>query len=311
MSGKKDSGLVMIIFAIMAKSTKLLKVFKLFKVAKPMVMFFSMSVSAIAYAFWLGPWLAIIFIALLLIHEMGHVVAMRIKGYDTPTPVFIPFLGAAIFAPKEMDRNTEAFIGFGGPLLGSIGSLAVFLLWALSLKSNQNDPFAAVVLVGSYLGMYINLFNLIPISPLDGGRVTQAAGAWFKYLGLLGLLAFSLWFRQPVILYVWIIVLLDLYFIPLRMRAILISGAWVSMVVLMSLGYGDQPFWINVVDCIITFVFVIMAVTRAYSREDVVPDTRPELSVKQRIRWFSAYAGLAAALTALVIFQSRFLPHNG
>ena len=55
---------------------------------------------------------------------MGHVIAMWQKGMKTSAPVFIPFLGAAIFAPMTgVDRETEAYVGYGGPLLGSIGGI--------------------------------------------------------------------------------------------------------------------------------------------------------------------------------------------
>lgn len=304
MLGKNRFGLVAKGFALLAKSAKLLK---LFKVAKPMLMVVSMSISAIAYAFWFGPWLAILFVGLLLIHEMGHVVAMRMRGYNTPTPVFIPFLGAAIFAPKDMDRDTEAFVGFGGPLLGTIGALATFVVWFL--LPDKNEPIAMIILVGSYLGLFLNLFNLIPISPLDGGRVTQAAGAWFKYCGLLALAAFSAWFREPVILYVWILVLYDFHVIPVRLRAVAVSTAWVAMASLMYLGYSDQPFWVDIMDCVITAVLVAIAVGRSFDKvEDVESDTRPELTVEQRIKWFGRYAGLTAFLAIVVVFEHGLLP---
>ena len=277
-----------------------------------MLMFVSMSISAIAYAFWFGPWLAILFVGLLLIHEMGHVVAMRMKGFDTPTPVFIPFLGAAIFAPKFGDRDTEAFIGYGGPLLGTIGALATFIVWFL--LPDKNEPIAMIILVGSYLGLFLNLFNLIPISPLDGGRVTQAAGAWFKYCGLLALAAFSAWFREPVILYVWILVLYDFHVIPVRLRAVAVSSAWVAMASLMYLGYSDQPFWVDIMDCVVT--------TRSLHSPPPVRSGKPMtsspirgriFSVEQRTKWFLLYAILTAFLAVVVVFQHGLLPlpHQG
>jgi|SRR3989344_7938443 len=128
-----------------------------------------MAVSAFAYAFLLGPWFGIGLVVLLLIHEMGHVIALRLRGYESSTPVFIPFLGAAIFAPKFTDRDNEAFVGYGGPLLGSIGAVALFAVWFFL----PTDSVAAqLVLITSYFGVYLNLFNMIPISPLDGGRIT-------------------------------------------------------------------------------------------------------------------------------------------
>jgi Zn-dependent protease len=308
MQKKKSAGLFVATIAIAAKSSKLLSIFKLFKVAKPLVMFVSMSISAIAYAFWLGPYLALLFVLLLLIHEMGHVVAMKLRGLDTPTPVFIPFLGTAVFAPKFKDRETEAYVGFGGPLLGTIGSLVVFGLWFLI---PENVWWAPIVFIGSYLGVYLNLFNLIPVSPLDGGRVTQAAGEWFKYIGLFALAGFSAWIAQPVILYVWILVLFDLDLIPAKLRAVLVSVLWVTMATLMSMGFGAQPYWANIIDCVLTAVFVGMAIARAFKVvEDVEEDTRPGLSIRERLRWLCYYVGLAAFLVALIILQAQYLPKH-
>ena len=267
-----------------------------------------MSISTIAYAFWLGPWLAIVFILLLLIHEMGHVVAMQMKGFETPTPVFIPFLGAAIFAPKFKDRHTEAFVGYGGPLLGTLGTLLVFGLWAFLPK---DTTMAHVLLVGSYLGTYLNLFNLLPISPLDGGRITQASGRYFKYIGLVALAAFSIWLKQPVILYVWILVLYDLTILPMKIRALLVPICWVSMVTLMCLGYSDQHWIIDAIDCVLTFPFAIIPILNVILKEDMgEEDNRPDLSPAQRMEWFSLYLGLAIVLAAIIAVQLPLLPHT-
>lgn len=306
MSDKNKSSFMVVMFALIAKSAKLLKFVKLFKVAKPMVLLVTMSISAVAYAFMLGPWLAVLFVFLLLVHEMGHVAAMKIKGFDTPTPVFIPFLGAAIFAPKFGDRDTEAYVGYGGPLLGTIATIAVFGLWFAVPKETD---LAHILLVGAYLSAFLNLFNLIPVSPLDGGRVTQAAGRWFKYIGLIALAVFSVIFRQPVILYIWILVLFDLTMIPVRLRAVIVTLCWVSMAVLMWMGYGDQPVWVNVLDCAITLIFVIISIRRALGHdEDTGPDERPELNKKQRYTWMASYLGLGAVLVLLLMVLTRYLP---
>lgn len=294
--------------AVLAKGSKLLKVVKLFKVAKPMLMFATMSVSMIAYAFWLGPWFAAIFTLLLFIHEMGHVVAMRMKGFDTPTPVFIPFLGAAIFAPKFGDRHDEAFIGYGGPLLGSAAALAVFGLYLVLPKEGT---FSAILLAGSYTGVFLNLFNLLPISPLDGGRVTQAVGTWFKYIGLILLAAVSVLLRSPVILYVWVLVVTDLTVIPVRLRAVLTTVLGVSMAVLMALGFGNQPTWVNIFDCAVVTIFIYMNISRAINPETDEPkDTRPPLTSNQKWQWSAMYTGLSVLLIMTLMTQAQFMPHH-
>lgn len=296
------------IIALLSKGAKLTKVASLFKVAKPLVMFASMSVSVVAYAFWLGPWLGILFTLLLLIHEMGHVAAMKMKGFATPTPVFIPFLGAAVFAPKFNDRHEEAFVGYGGPLLGSAAALALFLVYLVIPKGTQ---MATIVLAASYLGVFLNLFNLLPVSPLDGGRVTQAVGTWFKYIGLLTLAGLSVLLRSPVILYVWVLVVTDLTVIPVRLRAVITTIMGVSMAVLMAMGYSNQPVWIDIIDCVFVAIFVAMNITRAIKPElDEPVDTRPGLTTEQRRKWAVFYIGLTAILILTILVQAQYLPNH-
>lgn len=309
MAQKKKSAFSFVLLAILAKSSKLVKLAKLFKVAKPVVLIVSMSISAIAYTFLLGPWLSILFVALLLIHEMGHVAAMKMKNLKTSTPVFIPFLGAAIFAPKFTDRHTEAFVGFGGPLLGTIGAALVFGLWFIT--PDKDSPMAHVLMVSSFLGVYLNLFNLLPISPLDGGRITQAVGRWFKYIGLIALAICSMLFRQPVILYIWIVVLFDLTLVPLRMRAQLVACCWFAMATLMYLGFGDQPKWVNIIDCVITLPLVIRLVIDSTKKKmPEEPDNRPDLSSKQRREWLLLYMVLITVLVSLLVVQFPLLPQS-
>jgi|CXWL01.1.fsa_nt_gi Zn-dependent protease len=305
-AGERKGSRLVLAIGLLAKSAKILK---LFKVAKPLVLFVSMAISAIAYTFAFGSWwLALLFVVLLLIHEMGHVVTMKMKGFDTPTPVFIPFLGAAIFAPKFTDRDTEAFVGFGGPVLGTIGALAVFGLFFLVPR---DTPLSYVLLVGSYLGIFLNLFNLLPVSPLDGGRVTQASGKWFKYVGLFLLAVLSIVWRQPVILYIWILVLFELTVVPLRVRAVIMTICWLSMVTLMSLGFGEQHWIINVIDCVLTLPFVVLTVARAFFKnvpDEQEKDTRPELTPREKMRWFALYLGLSIVLIVTMVLQTPFLP---
>ncbi len=307
MSEKRSTWSIALV-PILAKAGKLLKLVKLFKVAKPIVLFVSMSISAVAYALFLGPWLGILFTLLLLLHEMGHVVAMKQKGMPTPTPVFVPFLGAAIFAQRPDDRDTEAYVGYGGPLLGTIAALLPFAAWFFL---SSDSKIGHVCIVASYLGMILNLFNLLPISPLDGGRITQAVGGWFKFLGLLGLAAISFVFREPVILYVWILVLYEFSLIPITLRAFMTASCWVAMASLMWMGYGDQPVWLNILDCVVTLPFVGFTIAQVVKgKEFVPPDDRPALERGARYKWAGLYFALAIFLIGMIILQLPFLPHK-
>jgi Zn-dependent protease len=144
------------------------------------------------------------FVALILIHELGHGYAMRKYGVASGWPIFIPFFGAMIAmkgAPR--DRDVEAEIAFGGPYAGTMASLLVAAA-GLYLESH-------LLLSLAYFGFFLNLFNLTPISPLDGGRIVQAFSkrAWIVGLILIvGLLFFT---GTPQLLLILILALPQLF----------------------------------------------------------------------------------------------------
>lgn len=109
-----------------------------------------------------------------MIHELGHVFAFKILGYKVSAPVFIPFLGAVVFGPIPKDRSEEALVGIGGPWLGTFGAILCIIPFLIT-----GHPIWAM---GGLLGTYINLFNMIPLRPLDGGRITQAISEDFQNL---------------------------------------------------------------------------------------------------------------------------------
>ena len=146
----------------------------------------TMLLSVVVYAFVYGWRYAVGFVLLLLVHEMGHYLAARHKGLNVGAPTFIPFVGAWIEL-KEMphDAQTEAYVGLAGPLLGTVGALVCYFL-ARTYDSN-------LLLAVSYSGFFLNLFNLIPISPFDGGRITAVLSPRIWFLGvpiLVGLFVF-------------------------------------------------------------------------------------------------------------------------
>jgi Zn-dependent protease len=173
----------------------------------------SMFVTIGAYAL-IAPWsFAIGLVIMILIHEMGHVFAAKYKKLPVTAPVFIPFLGALITLKRNpRDAATEAFVAFGGPLLGTIGAVAAFLL-GQSLNSE-------LFIYMSYLGFYLNLINLLPIHPLDGGRISTAVTRWLWLVGLVGGLVFIIYMKSIIFFIIWATFAWDLYqkFVKYRKR---------------------------------------------------------------------------------------------
>jgi Zn-dependent protease len=153
----------------------------------------SMLVSIVAYQLIFGWAFSVGFVLLLLLHELGHVFQLRREGIKASAPMFIPFLGAVISA-KSMgdDAGAEARVGLAGPILGSIATLVPLGIW-LATGSHLWQALA-------FIGFFINLFNLLPILPLDGGRAMAALSPWVWLVGLAGLVAMAFFFPSPIIL---------------------------------------------------------------------------------------------------------------
>jgi Zn-dependent protease len=158
----------------------------------------TMAVSIVAYAAIWGFPFAVGFVLLLLVHEMGHVIALRREGIKASAPMFIPFLGAVITA-RSLGGNAlaEARVGLAGPVLGSIGAAACILVW----HATGNDMWRAL----AYTGFFLNLFNLLPVLPLDGGRAMAAMAPWMWGVGFLALLGLTVAFPNPILVLILII----------------------------------------------------------------------------------------------------------
>ncbi len=166
-----------------------LKFFKLGVVLKTGL---TMIVSMWFYALTWGWAYAAVFVLLIFVHEMGHAVALRKFGVKAGAPVFIPFVGAFI-ALKEMpkDVRVEAWTAIAGPLVGTCGAI-VCLALAIATRS-------VFWLAAAYSGFFLNLFNLIPISPLDGGRVVAAISPKLWIFGFIGVLFLFLHSWNPIL----------------------------------------------------------------------------------------------------------------
>jgi Zn-dependent protease len=127
------------------------------------------------------------FAGLILVHELGHVIAMRYYKLSASPPIFIPFLGAVINM-REAPRNAwvEAVVGIGGPALGTAGALVMVGLF-LGLGLDPASDYHELVHALAYFGVVINLFNLLPFPPLDGGRISAALSPWMWLTGVAGL----------------------------------------------------------------------------------------------------------------------------
>lgn len=142
--------------------------------------------SIAVYSLIFGWQFAVGLVALLFIHEMGHALVMKLKGIPVGGMIFIPLMGAAVLM-NRMPKNArdEAEVGIAGPIAGAIAS-SICLALAIVYPGTIWAPLA-------YFGFLINLFNLIPIVPFDGGRILAAIDRRIWIVGFIGLVAFQIW----------------------------------------------------------------------------------------------------------------------
>ena len=139
--------------------------------------FWLAAASAVTYSYMFGWKFAIAIMVMLFVHESGHVWAMRKSGIPTKGFYFIPFLGGAAVPDRAFhSRSEEFFVAIMGPIWGLLLSMGVGLVY---LFTGQ----ALFAIVASWMSL-VNLFNLLPVNPLDGGRMLKSIT--FSINGTLG-----------------------------------------------------------------------------------------------------------------------------
>jgi Zn-dependent protease len=202
-----------------------------------------MLVSVAGYALFWGWRFAVGFVALLFVHELGHVLEARRQGLKTGGVYFIPFLGAVMLLKQQSkDAAHAAWLGLGGPILGSAAAALTWLggLWF------ESDLLVAL----GFTGFLLNLFNLIPVMPLDGGWATAVFHPIWWGFGLIGLALLFVAFPSPIIAIVIVFGLVELrrrwkrrdeeetspYFAISPGQRAAIAGVYLSLAALLALG---------------------------------------------------------------------------
>lgn len=153
----------------------------------------TMLLTLVTYSLIFGWRYAAGFVGLIFAHEMGHFLAARQRGLAVGGITFIPFIGAwTALKDVPMEVETEAYVVAAGPFVGSLAATGVYF-WGRAVDSN-------LLLAIAYSGFFLNFINLLPLPPLDGGRITAILSPRLWLLGAPMMLA--LIYYQPSPLFV-------------------------------------------------------------------------------------------------------------
>lgn len=146
----------------------------------------SMAFSIFLFARAYDWYFAVAFVLLIFIHEMGHVIANWHYGLKQSAPIFLGYFGAVIFLRENPpNAKVEGVVGIAGPVAGTIGALACFAL-AHYLAPTMDEKIVADLYTAAAWGCFMNLWNLLPVPPLDGGRTAAAITPWLWAIGIVG-----------------------------------------------------------------------------------------------------------------------------
>lgn len=195
------STLGMLGLAVLSKAKGFLLLLQGLKLGKLLITFVSMFAMIALEASRYGLWYAVGFVLLIFVHEMGHAVAIKRVGLDAGYPVFIPFVGAFIsLRGQPRTAKDEAEIALAGPLAGAAASVACAALYLFTRER--------LFLALAYGGFFLNLFNMTPLPPLDGGRAAMVFSRRAWWIGLAILAALFLVTRTPQLLLIGVFALM-------------------------------------------------------------------------------------------------------
>lgn len=147
--------------------------------------FISFGLSLLIYIGIFGWQFGVGALLLIAIHESGHMLFARVEGLKVSAPIFLGPFGALVTTRGFRSQRQEAVVAIGGPMVGTAAALACYLL----AQSMAATHLHYLLLSLAYFGCLVNLFNLIPMSPLDGGRVASAVSKWTNVVGIAIVLA--------------------------------------------------------------------------------------------------------------------------
>lgn len=301
---------------IFLKAGKLFYALKSLKYAKYLLTVITMAFSSLLYGFKYGSWVfGIGLVLMILVHETGHAVAMVKKGMKATVPIFIPFLGAAIFCEPTKDKDKEAYIGYGGPLLGTLGALACI---AFAFLFEDGSHMSGMLHILGNVGLMINLFNLIPARPLDGGRILHVLGDSVAFIGLPILLLLAISTGDTVLIFIALVTASEANIIKFK-TTVFLMGLCTSVGTFLVYAEPTSGSWdvlINAAEIVILAAmtvafFVALIFSKRKDKTEIVEDVtevQEKIAFGTKLKWVTYYLAITIGIVMLMVWHSQFLP---
>lgn len=160
-------------------------------VAKLLASSWTFVLSLLLYVGFFGWRIGIVLIFVLAAHELGHYYAYRAYGLPARLPVFVPFLGAYTAGAIAPELESDAYIALAGPIVG-LGLAAA--CYGIGMLTHDTFWFAS-----ADISAFLNLFNMLPMLPFDGGRIIGAVWPPLWIAGMMLFVAAALWLHVPIV----------------------------------------------------------------------------------------------------------------
>lgn len=248
---------------------------------------------------------------LLLIHELGHVFALQKLGKATDGVYFLPFVGAFTATNEVLGtENEHAYFKYLGPLAGTLGVLAAFLLFFF-----LNDPrFLSLVLVGAIL----NLISMIPLTFLDGLGMLRGAIKHVEWAGLLILVTFGFFIFQAYTLTLFLLVIFTLFVDSSTKKAsgfqlheVVLASVFILSMVFLTIAQEELLVWNIFLTAFSIYSFgMYIKVTCFGNRQGQIAEDLPRLlplTKKEKLSWIVRWSLLTIILLATAFYSEYLL----
>lgn len=270
---------------------------KLLKFAKFALVPISLLGSLVAYGLTLGWVFGAILVVVLFVHEMGHVFAARRVGVKVSAPYFIPFMGAVILADREdLKGEKHSYMAAGGPFFGTVfAGVCLIAYWA---TGSQYKP----ILAAAAVGVVLNLFNMLPVRPLDGGRFFDNAlprvGRGFS----LGLMVLGVALKDPVLCFIALVMVVENFDSPWRRRIVLPGIIVTELLIILN-----WPLWVI---AIVGPIYAVILYFMSESMDKYEAEHGREESGKVSRKWLTIWFAMTVTLIVLAVLSLPGIPQN-